>query len=145
MTMEQLIPISNAARIIGTSESYLLQLTLSGKIKGMLSPTGEILVKEADAISQLPRDERPEYIKHSHLKGVSIGVREAERKYGIPNPTISRWVKKGYIRILEIGGHGRPTMIDEADIAFCAEIYRSDPGQGKRIFNENGTPYTKKS
>lgn len=30
----------------------------------------------------------------------SISLREAARKYGIPNPTISRWVKRGLIKVI---------------------------------------------
>jgi transposase len=67
-----------------------------------------------------------------------ISQSEAARKYGVPQPLISSWVKQGLIRVLRPGGRGRPYELVEEDVARLAAIYheeaaRSPHGlQGKR-------------
>ena len=80
--------------------------------------------------------------KYKHLEGQIIGIAEAGRKYGVPHPTISRWVKKGFIRIK--GQDGQKMLVDESDVAYCAEVYNSRRGQGKWVFDKNGLPYIPK-
>jgi len=87
-----------------------------------------------------PKENLPEYRRHADLKGKETWISKASRDYDIPNPTISRWVQHGYI--CSLGTHGNKTLIDEADVAYCAEIYRRRGGQGRRLFNPDGTPYT---
>lgn len=82
--------------------------------------------------------ETPEYLQVSHLRGVAIGVREASRKYKVPSPTISRWIKRGIISI--IGKSANKLLIDEADVAYCSNIRSQKPGAGKWLFNSDGTP-----
>jgi hypothetical protein len=90
-----------------------------------------------------PKESLPEYKRHSSLRGINISIGDASRKYKIPHPTISRWVKRGIIPLL--GYRGNRTLIDEADIAYCSEIYHKRGGSGKWIFNLDGTPYYKKN
>lgn len=141
--MEQYLTIPEAARMAQVTENLLNELVLSGRIRAtMLATSGITLVNKDDALQLLPRDQRPEYQKHAHLSGTCIGIREASVKYSIPHQTISRWVEKGYIQIIQ--REGRKVLIDEADIAYCAEVYKANPGQGKWLFTQNGNPYTKK-
>lgn len=56
---------------------------------------------------------------------MGISQREAARKYGIPSPTISRWVRQGLIRVISPGRRGMPCRIAEEDIARLAEIYHA--------------------
>jgi len=63
-----------------------------------------------------------------------ISMSEAERKYGIPNPTISRWVKRGYIPILTRTEW--ITYIDEAIFSKIAERYNKNPGKGKKTITK---------
>lgn len=79
---------------------------------------------------------------YKSLQGIRIHVSEAARKYNIPNPTISRWAKKGYIKIIDRVGN--KTYLDEADVARCAEVYQDRGGQGRWLFNPDGTPYNPK-
>ena len=89
---------------------------------------------------QIPstRDETPEYQKFAHLRGTAIHISAAARKYNVPAPTITRWVKRGLIQI--VGSDKNRLLIDEADIAYCATIRAERPGQGKTLFNPDGTP-----
>lgn len=139
--IQKMIPLSEAASRFNRPE--LPQLVNSGTI-GASMYNDVILVSEVDAMAELPKTERPEYKKHAHLAGVGIGMREAERKYSLRLITISRWVQKGFIRVIG-KANKQKTLLDEADMAYCAEVYNENPGSGKRIFNTNGTPYTKKS
>jgi predicted site-specific integrase-resolvase len=139
---DALVPIEVAASRFNFPVS-LLQLWIdTGKIKSAML-NGAILLYEADLMADLPKHERPEYIKHAHLHGVGIGLREAGRKYQIHPDTLSGWVQAGYIKKLGMGGV-KKVLLDEADVAYAAEVYHSNPGKaGRRIFNPDGTPYRK--
>jgi predicted site-specific integrase-resolvase len=135
------IPISEAAKDHHISESNLYQWVETGRISSAMLNTGGILVRESD-VDRIPREERPEYKQFSHLVGVQIGIGEGGRKYGVPQPTISRWVQRGYIKRLSQAG--QKVMIDEADLAYCSFVHKSNPGAGKWNFDPNGLPHTKK-
>ena len=62
-----------------------------------------------------------------------ISLSEAERKYKMPNPTISRWVKRGYIPILL--RTNRELYIDEAKLVEVIRRYKQNPGQGKKTIS----------
>lgn len=83
-------------------------------------------------------EDTPEYLLFKKLKGKKIGVAEAGRKYKIPNPSISRWTRKGFIKIIE--RVGQKVLLDESYVAYCVYIYLRYPGQGRWAFNANGTP-----
>lgn len=76
------------------------------------------------------------------LVGKHITVSEAVKRYNIPQTTIFAWVKNGLVSVLE---QGYRTIVDEADIDYCAMIYheRKQSGIGFRapLFNEDGLPY----
>ncbi|MGB9899147.1 MAG: hypothetical protein ACPLTO_14655, partial [Thermanaerothrix sp.] len=57
--------------------------------------------------------------------------------------TIIRWVKCGYIK--QLGVDRNKVLIDEADIAYCSEIYKKRGRQGRVLFNPDGTPYKPKT
>lgn len=88
-----------------------------------------------------PKEERPEYQKR--LAGLPISISQAGRKYQVSKQTISRWLKKGYIR--KVGLDRNRILIDEADIAYCSAIYHANKGQGRWLFNPDGTPYIPKT
>jgi hypothetical protein len=94
----------------------------------------------------IPRtvEETSEYKKFSKLKGKGIGIAEAARKYGVPHPTILNWRKRGYIPTLGKEGTQK-ILIDESYVAYCVEVYKRNPGQGKTIFNQDGTPFIPKT
>lgn len=68
-----------------------------------------------------------------------IGIRAAGRKCEIANPTISAWVKKGYIPVIL---RTKNTLyIDESELLKVVELYKKNPGQGKntlkKLLNSN--------
>ena len=65
-----------------------------------------------------------------------ISLSSAERKYKVPNPTICRWVKKGYIPILL--RTKRELYIHEKILADLIRQYLINPGQGKRTTKKIG-------
>jgi hypothetical protein len=70
-------------------------------------------------------------------------MRAAARHYGIPNQTISRWASRGIIRI--VSRTAREIYLDNADMAYCAEIYFTRrASQGRWLFNKDGTPYIRR-
>jgi len=140
MTLERFLPIPEAAARLKIGELYLRALLQSGKIRGGILPNGEIVVNEQDAKAKVPKEELQEYRKHSHLRGVGIGIREASRKYGIADVTIINWSRGGIIH--RLGTDKNKILIDEADVAYCAEIHQKYGKQGRKLFNSDGTPRT---
>lgn len=139
--LARFIPLSEAARRLRVSVKQTRALIASGKIQGGVLPDGEMVV----SVDTLPKnnDKRKEdlheYKKHAKLKGVGIWVSEAQRKYHVPNQTLVRWANGGIIATL--GRNGNKRILNEQDVAYCAEIYRQhNGGQGRWLFNEDGTP-----
>jgi predicted site-specific integrase-resolvase len=59
-----------------------------------------------------------------------IGLREASRKYGVPDSTLSHWVRAGLIRkIQERQKRGQPLLLYEADVKQLAAKYK--PGRSR--------------
>ncbi len=80
----------------------------------------------------------------AHLEGRPITVSEAAEKYGVPVSTIHRWVQQGYIKaIANPEGRGRKKILDEASVAFCAEIYkvRKTFRVVAPLLDDQGNPY----
>jgi len=147
------ISATEAAHELGISESRLNAMIESGVIKAAIIH-GETVISETSIhkfnkqqpISRptgIRKEDLPEYRKYRKYIGIPIWISNASRKYDIPNQTIVRWVAKGIIK--RIGTDKNKVLIDQADIAYCAEIYRSHPGRGKWLFNTDGTPYKRQS
>ncbi|OGN90742.1 MAG: hypothetical protein A2Z70_01300 [Chloroflexi bacterium RBG_13_48_17] len=61
----------------------------------------------------------------------SISIRAASRKYGVPSPTISRWVNKQLVPVVSETPNYK--YIEEAALAEVVRKYReAGPGQGKQ-------------
>lgn len=142
------LPVDEAARKYGLDLSRLHSLIEAGKIRaGMIA--GETIVSEDEvrdeAVEQkvLSKEDLPEYQKHAHLKGNPIWISEAARQYRVLPQTLWKWVKAGYIK--QVGTKGNKTLIDEADVAYCVEIYRKRGKPGRILFNPDGTPYKSKT
>jgi excisionase family DNA binding protein len=132
------ISTAEAAQQLGVSGARLRRMIEVGTIKAA-TVDGETIVSEASIRELTPKEQLPEYKKYAHLKGASIWISEASRMYNIPDPTIVRWVAKGIIQ--RLGTDKNKVLIDQADIAYCAEIYQTHRGQGKWLFNTDGTPH----
>ncbi|GAP12248.1 hypothetical protein BECAL_03452 [Bellilinea caldifistulae] len=151
VTLPTFLPVAEAARKYGLEEARLRQWIEKGKIRaGVVA--GEMVVSEdevrVEAIQEkgLRKEDLPEYQKHAHLKGCSIGFTEAVDKYKINLSTLQRWYKKGLIAEVkrERGLGGEKIFLDEADLAYCVEVYRAKGGRGKWLFDKQGLPYQPK-
>ena len=91
------------------------------------------------SMNLLPKEALPEYQVNADLKGVPISINEAGRKYKLNTSTLTRWMQRGLIH--QLGKDGRKTLLDEADVAYCAGVYRQNSGQGKWAFDDAGRPY----
>jgi hypothetical protein len=143
--LSKFISLQEATQILDMTEVELRRLIEVDKIRAVILGEGEIAVNESDvrALVPSPKETLPEYQAVKHLKGVPIWLREAERKYGIGSFTLGEWLHKGFIN--RLGMDGNKVLVDEADVAYCKSVYeRIGGGQGKRIFNGDGTPFTPK-
>lgn len=140
--MDTYLTLSEASQIMQVSEQALKQLALNGNIRTiMLSSTGTLLVNAKDLRTKLSIKDQPEYSQFSQLAGTPISMSEAQRRYGVLQSTISRWVRDGLID--KIRQEGRQVMIDEAQVATAATIYKSNGGRGSWVF-KSGKVYTRK-
>ncbi len=143
MTLPTFIPLAEAARKYGYDVAELQELAESGKIEAVQLPDGDVIVSEDSVKEKVRKEDLPEYQEHAHLAGTPIWLSEAERKYGIDNSTLYRWMKAGIITFMYKDGYR--TYVDEADVAYCAEIHRKYGKQGRKLFNPDGTPYRAKT
>ncbi len=142
MALQRYLTLNQATNILNTSLSNLYRLIQSGTIRA-IEIAGETFVSETSLLSSRKKEDLPEYQKFSHLAGQEIWPREAARKYNVSQKTISRWFEKGFI--ISLGTDKNRVLLDEQDVAYCVEIYRTRSGQGKWIFNPDGTPYILKA
>jgi predicted site-specific integrase-resolvase len=136
--------LSEAAQRYNLELGILTSLVEDGRIDAV-EVDGEVAVTERDVASVKEDWEQfPSRSDFKHLQGKTLGIAEASRKYNIPNPTLSRWSRSGYIK--RVGHEGQKVLLDESDVAYCAAVYRQqDGGQGKRIFDRTGKPYIPKN
>ena len=138
------LPLAEAVQKLGLSRKVLTRLIEAGKIEAVQLPSGEVLVS-AETNGYEPKTKQ-EIIakKFAHLQGELISVTEAAEAYEVPRNTILEWVKRNYIAAIKPGYR---MELDEADVAYCAEIYKKKmkeyDGQlrGVNIFDEDGNPY----
>jgi len=140
--MDTLITLQEASHRYDIPLDDLRHLADRGKIPA-LRFKGEILVVDNGDMQRV-LEELGLREQFDHLRGSELGITEAARKYGLPQPTVSRWVRAGFITTL--GQDGQKTLVDEADVAYCEAVYRyQDGGKGKRIFDKDGSPYRTRS
>ena len=103
----------------------------------MTNSTIGISLQSVNAL--LPKEALPEYKENAELCGLPISINEAGRKYKLHTSTLTRWMQRGLI--WHLGKDGRKTtLLDEAAVAYCAQIYQSNSGQGKWVFDRDGRP-----
>ena len=141
--LDRLIPIHDAAKILGLSEARLREMVQAGKIKAAILPGGEIGVSENTAITAL--NEKLQTIKrekYAHLKGQPITATDASSKYDVNRRTLLRWVDKKYIVVIQ---PGYQMTLDEGDVAYCAQIHHarriSGVTSGAPLLADDLTPY----
>jgi predicted site-specific integrase-resolvase len=138
------IPLEQAARKYGVSKNVLRQRVESGRLEVIETVNGDLLVADhnVDLSLNIKRED------FEHLRGHGIGVREAAKKYEVDVGTLSGWIKAGHIQtITKNYKRGQKKLIDEADIAYCAAVYKEKYNfyngrlSGVRIFDAQGNPY----
>jgi len=121
---------------IRADKTLLLEAPNSAKIDISHSP-GKDMITVTSSKQELINQKYPALI------GQAITVTEAANKYTIGRRTILEWITKGYIKVIK---PGYQMTIDDADMAYCAEIYRQRKnngiGFGSPLLDENGLPYT---
>lgn len=71
----------------------------------------------------------------NHLRGQGITISEAAKKYDTPRGAVDSWVYRGnYISFVDELAY--PRLIDEAEVALCAQIYHERQKTGL-----TGIPY----
>ena len=139
------ISLNEAGERLGLNPIRLQDLILAGTLNAARIK-GETVVDEEkveEIVSKPKKEDLEEHKQFAYLAGEKIWSSEAERKYGIRQQTVSRWVQAGYIK--KVDSDGYRTYLNEQDIAYCAFVYEERGGRGKRIFNKDGTPYQTKA
>lgn len=63
----------------------------------------------------------------------TISLTDAEEKYGVPQPTLSYWVRTGKVNVIQDQGPGYPKLVDEVDVAAQIKLWRQRrQGRGRR-------------
>jgi len=96
------------------------------------------IIKVMSDKEKLTKKDFPEYKMFSGVAGNPIHISAAARKYNISEPTIIRHISKGIIEVL--GSSKNRKLVNEQDVAYCAEIISKYGGKGKKALNEDGTP-----
>jgi len=136
--LERFISMEQAGQQLDVDQAALRRLIEDGSLRAAILPDGSIGISLSGVYSLLPREELPDYKDFAYLKDRPISISDASRKYGIHTSTLTRWMQRGYIA--QIGKDGRRTLLNEADVAYCAKVYLSDSGQGKWLFDKKGKP-----
>ncbi len=137
--LEFFVTPEQAASQLGVDLDSIYQLADEGKLRAAVMTDGGVGISQLSVNEVLPKEALPEYQVNAGLQGVSISINEAGRKYKLNTSTLTRWMQRGLIR--QLGKDGRKTLLDEADVAYCAGVYRQNSGQGKWAFDDAGRPY----
>lgn len=97
------------------------------------------------------RDKPPSRAKWDRQLGDALvlsdkGAAKYAETFGVPlsRMLLARWILKGYIRRAAGAAHGKPSVLFEADLAFCAETHawRQAVGIAKTVplLAADGTP-----
>ena len=139
--LELYITPEQAARLLEVTVDSIYQSVDDGKLRAAVMTDGTIGISQQSVNELLPKEALPEYQENEELRGTPISINEAGRKYKLNTSTLTRWMQRGLIR--QLGKDGRKTLLDEADVAYCARVYQSNSGQGKWVFDQVGRPYKK--
>ena len=134
------IPLAEAVRKYNLTEEVLTRLIRDGRIDGAQLPSGDLLVSD-DGLNEAKTKEQIIEEKFGNLIGQPITVTEAAEKYDLHRNTLLEWSKNGYIAVLK---HGYRMELDEAEVAYCAEIHyeRKELGITRvPLLDENGLAY----
>lgn len=105
-------------------EQLLTTLPPGSTMELRKSPTGEISVVEQPLTKQQLIEQ-----KYAHLVGQGISLNEAAEKYDVPRAALRSWVYRAQdVRFVD--EESWPKLVDEAEVALCAEIYHERKASG---------------
>jgi len=140
--LDCLITLEEAAEKYHFSLEALTKLTRPrrGKIRAWRL-NGQTAVRE-DEIRRIAETRNRLREQVSHLDGQPIGMSEGARKYGLEQPSISRWAEAGYIRVIERKGPGDEVLVNEADVKY-AKLLTEHRGKksGRKVFAPEYVPH----
>ena len=135
--------LSEAADKYNLSENVLTQLIQAGKIEAVQLPSGELPVAANNDSQQIRTKEQIIAEKFKDQREQPITVSEASEKYEILGRTIREWISLNYIHVVDDDSY--PMKIDEAEVAYCAEIFHERKAAGIRsgapLLDNYGLPY----
>lgn len=136
------LPLPEVARQFGYSEELLVQLIEAGRLEAVRLSSGEILIPANTDPQKIKSKKQIIAEKFWELVKKPISVAEASNKYKVLNRTIREWISLNYIQVVD---DGYPMRIDEAEVAYCAEIFHQRKSAGTRsgapLLDELGLPY----
>jgi len=143
LTLPTFIPISEAARKYDLAVSLLTRLIQNGKLEAARLPSGDILVSDNGRdLSQIKTKEQLVEEKFGYLRFAPITVSEAAAKYRVPNTTLREWIAHRYVTVVD---EAYPIRVDQAEVAYCAEIYHRRQSMGIRsgvpLLDDDGLAY----
>jgi len=139
-----IIPLAQAVERSGLPESVLQRHIEAGTLQAQQLSNGEVYVN-ADQAEKLASKQAIIQEKFGHLVGQGISLTQAARKYKVSRPTIRNWVYRNkYVHLIDTDSY--PQLADEAEVAYCAEIYHQRKAinfrAGAPLLDEYGLPYT---
>jgi len=136
------IPLADAAKKYGISEEALTQLIEAGKIEAVQLSSGELLVAAENNGQESKTKEEIIIKEYGQLKDQWITVSAAAHKYDVPGTTIRGWLTLDYVQCRD---NNYPMKLNEAEVAYCAEIYHVRKKTGIRtgapLLDERGLAY----
>jgi hypothetical protein len=110
------ISLQEVTRRYSLSEPLLKRLIKDGLVRSStLSTETLVAVEDAEPIAR-----RLNRANFQSLEGRPIELTEASQRYHLPFRSLLNWARRGHIRVL--GPGRRPTLLDEADVAYTKEL-----------------------
>jgi predicted site-specific integrase-resolvase len=115
---ERFIFLDDAAKKYGIHVDTLVGLVEEGQLRAV-RVNRKIAIAENE-VFDLIKQTVAGRARYATLEGKPIRVSEASEKYQIPHATLSKWAKRGYIRVIE--QRRRLLLLNEADIARAKDL-----------------------
>jgi predicted site-specific integrase-resolvase len=112
------VSISEAIERYHLGREALTRLVEAGRVRAV-EVDGEVAVAKEDVGVALMQSE---IRVDENLRGQSIRLSEAARKYDVSDANLVRWTEAGYIRIVERGP--KLLVLDESDVEFVVRIFK---------------------
>ncbi|MBN1811303.1 MAG: hypothetical protein JXA14_05670 [Anaerolineae bacterium] len=116
--LETYIPLEDAAQKYDLRAHVLTDLVEKGELRAV--QVGRKVAVAEDEVFDLVKEMTGDGKKYATLEGKPIRVSKAAEKYQMPHATLSKWAKRGYIRVIE--QRPRLLLLNEADVAKARDL-----------------------